>query len=113
MSGLITIPNGFLIHSHLSLSISTAMMMMYGYAPASLDDPVIKLADEGTRLLASLSGFGGSLINILPILCYFPPYRKDVERLREVTEKTKRMPMDHARAALVKKNASPTLHYYV
>jgi len=85
-------------------------MMMYGYAPMSLDDPVIKLADEGTKLLASLSGFGGSPINILPVLRYFPPYKKDVERLREVTEKTKRMPMDHAKATLVKKTP-PILHY--
>jgi len=77
--------------------------MMYGYAPASLDDPVIRLAEEGTKLLAALTGFGGTLINIFPILRHFPPYRKDVKRFQEVTEKTKRMPMDHAKAALVKK----------
>ena len=87
------------------------MMMMYGYAPTSLDDPVIRLAEEGTKLLAALTGFGGTLINIFPILRYFPPYRKVVKRFQEVTEKTKRMPMDHAKAALVKKNAPPILHY--
>ncbi len=51
------------------------MMMMYGYAPASLHDPVIRLADEGTKLLASLSGSGGTPINIFPILRYLPFYR--------------------------------------
>lgn len=83
-----------------------AMLMMYGYAPESLDDPIIHIADEGATLGASLLEPGGTLINVLPILRYIPSWvpgataKKKAERARSLAEEMKRIPMEHVTAAM-------------
>ena len=68
------------------------MLMMYGYAPESLDDPVIHIADEGTTLGASLVEPGSTFINVLPILRHIPSWvpgataKKIAEKVRRLTE---------------------------
>jgi hypothetical protein len=90
------------------MSISIAMLMMYGYAPESLDDPVIHVAEEGTRLGASLIEPGGTLINILPILRHIPSWvpgaaaKKTAEKARWLAEEMKRIPMERVTAAMVR-----------
>ena len=94
------------------MSIAIAMLMMYGYAPDSLDDPVIHIADEGATLGASLIEPGGTLINVLPILRHIPSWvpgataKKKAERARWLAEEMKRIPMERVAAAMV----SPQLH---
>ena len=84
-----------------------AMLMMYGYAPESLDDPVIHLADEGITLAATLLQPGGTLINVLPILRHVPSWvpgatgKKIAERIRQLTVDSKRIPMERVIAAMV------------
>ena len=81
--------------------------MMYGYAPESLDDPIIHIADEGARLGTSLIEPGGTLINVLPILRHIPSWVpgataiKTAERARLLAEEMKRIPMEHISAAIV------------
>jgi len=83
------------------------MLMMYGYAPKTLDYPVIHAADESARLAASLVGPGGTLLNVLPVLRYIPSWvpgasgKKMAERVRLLTEEVKRIPMEHVKVALV------------
>ena len=81
--------------------------MMYGYAPESLDDPVIHVADEGTRLAASLIAPGATLINVLPILRHIPSWvpwataKKNAEKVRWLTQEMQRIPMEHVTTAMV------------
>jgi hypothetical protein len=83
------------------------MLMMYGYAPKTLDYPVIHAADESARLAASLLGPGGTLLNVLPVLRHIPSWvpgasgKKMAEKVRLLTEEVKRIPMEHVKAALV------------
>lgn len=80
---------------------------MYGYAPESLDDPIIHIADEGATLAASLIEPGGTLINVLPILRYIPSWvpgasaQKIAKKVKWLTEEMKRIPMEHVSAAMV------------
>jgi hypothetical protein len=89
------------------MSISMAMLMMYGYAPESLDDPIIHIADEGATLGASLLEPGGTLINVLPILRHIPSWvpgataKKMAEKARWLAEEMKRIPMERVTAAMV------------
>jgi hypothetical protein len=89
------------------MSISIAMLMMYGYAPESLDDPVIHIAEEGATLGASLLEPGGTLINVLPILRHVPSWipgataKKMAEKGRLLVEEMKRIPMERVSAAMV------------
>ena len=84
-----------------------AMLMMYGYAPDSLDDPIVHVADEGARLGASLLEPGGTLINILPVLRHVPSWvpgataKKIAERSKWLAEEMKRLPMERVTAAVV------------
>jgi hypothetical protein len=84
-----------------------AMLMMYGYAPESLDDPIIHIIDEGTTLGASLLAPGGTLINVLPILRHIPSWvpgataKKMAEKVRRLTVEMKRIPMAQVTAAMV------------
>jgi hypothetical protein len=84
-----------------------AMLMMYGYAPESLDDPIIHLADEAATLAATLLQPGGTLINVLPILRHVPSWvpgatgKKIAEKVRRLTVDTKRIPMEHVIASMV------------
>jgi hypothetical protein len=83
------------------------MLMMYGYAPKTLEYPVIHAADESAQLAASLAGPGGTLLNVLPVLRHIPSWvpgasgKKMAERVRLLTEEVKRTPMEHVKAALV------------
>ncbi len=83
------------------------MLMMYGFAPASLEDPIIHIADEGIQLGASLMEPGGTFINILPFLRYIPAWlpgataKKTAIRARALTEEVKHVPLDRVRAATV------------
>jgi len=85
------------------------MLMMYGYAPKTLEYPVIHAADESTRLGASLLVPGGTLLNVLPVLRHIPSWvpgasgKKTAERVKLLTEEVKRTPMEHVKAALVYK----------
>jgi hypothetical protein len=89
------------------MSISIAMLAMYGYAPESLDDPVIHVADEGATLVATLVQPGGTLINVLPILRHIPSWvpgatgKKMAEKARSLTDEMKRIPMERVTAAMV------------
>jgi hypothetical protein len=82
-----------------------AMLMMYGYAPESLDDPIIHLADEAATLAATLLQPGGTLINVLPFLRHVPSWvpgatgKKIAEKVRRLTVDTKRIPMEHVIAS--------------
>jgi hypothetical protein len=84
-----------------------AMLMMYGYAPESLDDPVIHAADEGARLGASLLEPGSTMINVLPILRHVPSWipgataKRMAEKARWLTQEMKRIPMERVTAAVV------------
>lgn len=90
------------------MSISLAMLMMYGYAPESLDDPIVRIADEGATLGASLLEPGGTLINVLPILRHIPSWmpgataKKMAEKARWLAEEMKRIPMERVTAAMVR-----------
>jgi hypothetical protein len=81
--------------------------MMYGYAPESLDDPIIHIADEGATLGASLIEPGGTLINVLPILRHIPSWfpgataKRKAEKAKILTDEMKRIPMEHVAAAIV------------
>jgi hypothetical protein len=92
------------------MSISMAMLMMYGYAPESLDDPIIHIADEGATLGASLLEPGGTLINVLPILRHVPSWvpgttaKRMAEKARWLAEEMKRIPMERVTAAVVNFN---------
>ena len=81
---------------------------MYGYAPESLDDPVIHIAEEGAILGASLIEPGGTFINILPILRHIPSWvpgataKKIAKKVRWLAEEMKRIPMERVSAAMVR-----------
>jgi hypothetical protein len=83
------------------------MLMMYGYAPESLDDPVIHIAEQGARLGASLIEPGGTLINVLPILRHIPSWvpgataKKTAEKVKWLIGEMKRIPMERVTAAMV------------
>jgi hypothetical protein len=89
------------------MSISLAMLMMYGYAPESLDDPVIPVANEGITLGASLMEPGATFINVIPILRHIPSWvpgttaKRLAEKVRWLTEEMKRIPMERVSAAMV------------
>ena len=84
-----------------------AMLMMYGYAPESLDDPVVHIADESATLAASLLEPAATMINALPILRHIPSWipgataKKSTEKVRRLTVEMKRIPMDRVTAAMV------------
>ena len=84
------------------------MLMMYGYAPESLDDPIVRIADEGATLGASLLEPGGTLINVLPVLRHIPSWmpgatsKKMAEKARWLAEEMKRIPMERVTAAMVR-----------
>ena len=86
--------------------------MMYGFAPASLEVPIIHIADEGIQLGASLLEPGGTFINILPFLRHIPAWlpgataKKMAVRARALAEEMKRIPMDRVRAAMVSHSVS-------
>lgn len=90
------------------MSISLAMLMMYGYAPETLDDPIVRIADEGATLGASLLEPGGTLINVLPILRHIPSWmpgataKRMAEKARWLAEEMKRIPMERVTAAMVR-----------
>jgi hypothetical protein len=75
-----------------------AMLMMYGYAPESLDDPIIHLADEAATLAATLLQPGGTLINVLPVLWKIPSWvpgatgKRLAEKVRWMGEEMMRIP---------------------
>jgi hypothetical protein len=75
------------------------MLMMYGCAPDSLDDPIIHIADEAATLTASLAEPGGTLINVLPLLRHIPSWvpcttaKKMAEKLRWLGKEMTRIPM--------------------
>ncbi len=81
--------------------------MMYGYVLETLDDPIIHVADEATRLVATLLEPGGTLVNILPVLRHIPFWvpgatgMKKAEQVRQLTEEMLRIPMEHVKAAFV------------
>jgi hypothetical protein len=83
------------------------MLMMYGYAPESLDDPVIHAADESTRLGPLWLRLVATLINVLPILRHIPSWvpwataKKMAEKVRWLTEEMQRIPMEHVTTAMV------------
>lgn len=91
------------------------MLMTYGYAPASVDDPVIKAADEGAKIFGSLFQFNGTLINIFPILRHIPAWvpgatsQKQIKRLKWLTDEAKRIPLEHVKAAMVSKVNPPEI----
>lgn len=49
------------------------MAAMYGYDVKSLDDPMVKLADESIALASSLLTPDASIINLIPFLGRIPP----------------------------------------
>jgi len=81
--------------------------MMYGYAPESLDAPVIHIADEGTTLGASLVEPGGSLTNVLPILHHIPSWvpgattKKLAEKAKWLGDEMKHISMERVTADMV------------
>jgi len=83
------------------------MLMMYGYAPETLDDPVIHMAEEAAKLVGHLVELGSTLINVMPILCHIPSWvpgatgKRMAERAKFFTEETKRIPLEHVKTALV------------
>lgn len=89
------------------LSISIAVLMMYGYAPESVDDYVICAADEAVKLMGSLFGVGGTLINVMPFLRHVPSWvpgasgKKQAERIRWLTDEVRRVTLENASVALV------------
>ena len=82
--------------------------MMYGFAPTSLEDPIIHIADEGAQLGASLLEPGGTFINIIPILRHVPAWfpgataKKMAVRARSLAEDMKRIPMERVKDAMVR-----------
>ena len=87
--------------------MSMAMLMMYGYAPESLDDPIIRITDEGVTLGTSLLEPGGTLINVLPILRHIPSWvpgataKKMAEKARRLIVEMKNIHTDRVTAAMV------------
>ena len=83
------------------------MLMMYGYAPETLDDPVLHMAEEAAKLVGHLVALGGTLINVMPILGHIPSWvpgataKRMAERARFLTEEAKRIPLEHVKTALV------------
>ncbi len=81
--------------------------MMYGYAPESVDDYVICAADEAVKLMGSLFGVGGTLINVMPFLRHVPSWvpgasgKKQAERIRWLTDEVRRVTLENASVALV------------
>jgi hypothetical protein len=89
------------------MTISITMLMMYGYTPEMMDDPLIRTADEAMTLASRLFDLGGTLINIMPMLRHIPYWvpgatgKKLAERTKRLTMEAKRIPMEHVKAALV------------
>jgi hypothetical protein len=92
------------------------MLMMYGYAPETTKDPVIQAADESTRLATTLFDFGGTLINMLPFLYYVPAWvpgakgKRMIEKVKQLTQDARRIPMEHVKAALVSQHPLSVAH---
>jgi len=88
-------------------SVSVTMMMMYGYVPATYNDPVVQAADEALRLGSPLVEHSGTLINIIPFLRHIPSWvpgatgKKTAEKVRWLSEIWQRIPMEHVKTALV------------
>ena len=89
------------------LSISATMLMMYGYAPETVKDPVIQAADESTKLATILFDSGGTLINMFPFLYYIPAWmpgtngKRMIEKVKQLTRDARRIPIEHVTAAMV------------
>ena len=87
--------------------MSMAMLMMYGYAPESLNDRIIHITGEGVTLGTSLLEPGGTLINVLPMLRHIPSWvpgataKKMAEKARRLIEEMKSIHMDRVTAAMV------------
>ena len=84
--------------------------MMYGYTPETTKDSAIQAADESIRLAAILFDFGGTMINMLPFLYYLPAWvpgakgKRMIEKVKQLTQDARRIPLEHVTAALVSQN---------
>ena len=83
---------------------------MYGYTPENTKDPAIQAADELARLATTLFDFGGTMIKILPFLYYLPAWvpgangKRMIEKVKQLTQDAKRIPLEHVKAAFVSQN---------
>ncbi|KAF9523496.1 cytochrome P450 [Crepidotus variabilis] len=114
LRGLLNSPSEFTDHYKL-LSIALQLSTMYGFTPTSLDDEIIRVADESSALSASLLLPGATLINIFPILRHVPAWvpfasgQRRAKRCKELTELVKALPLNCAKKSVKEGKASPSL----
>jgi len=83
------------------------MKTMYGYDVESIDDPCIINADKSMTMGTELFIPGATLINILPILAFVPPWfpgassRKLAAEVKRLTDEVIRFPMDWVKMRMV------------
>lgn len=81
--------------------------MMFGYAPVSLDDKIIRLAEENIQLGTPLFKFDRCWVGFLPFLRHVPHWmpgatsQKIAKRCRDMSEELMSIPMAHVQKAMV------------
>ncbi|KAH9477965.1 Cytochrome P450 monooxygenase 208 [Psilocybe cubensis] len=106
LKGLLNTPENLWDHNKM-LSISIPMSSMYGYDAKSTDDPCIVAADETFSLGMELASPGGSLINIIPLLRYVPPWfpgavsQRKAELSRKLTALMISIPLEFTKTRVV------------
>ncbi|KAF9526061.1 cytochrome P450 [Crepidotus variabilis] len=104
------------LEQHIRLfSMSVTLLMMYGYKPKSLDDPIVRLADQNEKEGFSLLSFGGNLVNLFPFLRHIPPWvpgatiQKKAAELRKIMTTVMDMADSYSKQALADGSARPSL----
>ncbi|PPQ78261.1 hypothetical protein CVT25_011720 [Psilocybe cyanescens] len=121
LGGLLSSPDDFAYHNKM-LAISIPMAAMYGYDVKSAEDPCIVAADKSLTLGLQLIAPGGSLINIIPILRFIPPWfpgassRKAAEHVKKLTRDMQQIPLDFVKSQMARpskrKSVSRTKRLY-
>ncbi|KAH9478084.1 Cytochrome P450 monooxygenase 208 [Psilocybe cubensis] len=91
------------------------MSSMYGYDAKSTDDPCILAADKTFTLGMELLSPGGSLINLIPLLRFVPPWfpgaisQQKAQEARMLTKKVVSIPLEFTKAQVAEGNARPSV----
>jgi hypothetical protein len=80
--------------------------MMFGYEPNSLDDPIIRLAEDNFAMGAPLFEIGNCWITLFPFLRYIPHWfpgawaQKTAKKCRDMVKELKDIPMAYVQKAM-------------